>query len=66
MFVFYYEYRCGHNMMWKIWIIKFLYYLFFGIIFLIAVFIFLEMMDIGFYKEYFSDFIYKVINRLNF
>lgn len=53
-------------MMWKIWIIKFLYYLFFGIIFLIAIFIFLEIMDIGFYKEYFSDFIYNMINKLNF
>jgi len=53
-------------MMWKIWIIKILYYLFFGIIFLIAVFIFLEIMDGVFYKEYFSDFIHKVISRLNF
>jgi len=53
-------------MMWKILIIKFLYYLFFGIIFLIAVFIFLEIMDIGFYKEYFGDFIYNMIDKLNF
>ena len=56
----------GQNMMWKVWLIKFLYYIFFGIIFLIAVIIFLEIMDFGFYKDFFGDFIYKVINKLNF
>jgi len=53
-------------MMWKVWLIKFLYYIFFGVIFLMAVIIFLEMMDISFYKDFFGDFIYKVINKLNF
>jgi len=53
-------------MMWKVWIIKFLYYLFFMFVFTMAIIIFLEIMNVGFYKEYIGDYIYKIIENLNF
>ncbi len=53
-------------MMKKIWIIKVFYYLFFVLIFLVALIIFLEIMDYGFYDQYLREFIYKIINNLRF
>lgn len=50
----------------RIWFIKFLYYLFFTVIFLAALIIFLEITNFSFYNNYFKDFFHNILNILNF
>jgi len=53
-------------MMWKVWLIKFLYYIFFGFIFILAILIFLNIVGVDFYKGHVGDYIYRIIKNLNF
>jgi uncharacterized membrane protein len=50
----------------KLLIIKVLYYLFFSVIFLIALIIFFEITNNSFYNKYLGDFLHKTVNIFNF
>jgi len=50
----------------KILFVKILYYLFFTVIFLIALIIFLEIANFSFYNDYLRDYLYKILNIFNF
>jgi len=50
----------------RIILVKVLYYLFFAVIFLLALIIFLEIINFSFYDNYLRDFFHKILNILNF
>lgn len=50
----------------KLLLIKVLYYLFFAIIFLMALVIFFEITNFSIYNKYLGDFIHKTIDIFNF
>ena len=50
----------------RILFVKILYYLFFTVIFLLALIIFLEIVNFGFYNDYLRDFFHKVLDIFNF
>jgi hypothetical protein len=50
----------------KLLLIKVLYYLFFTIIFLMALIIFLEITNFSIYNKYLGNFIHKAIDIFNF
>ncbi len=50
----------------RVWFIKVLYYLFFTIIFVVALIIFFETTNFSFYNEHLGDFFQKVFDMLNF
>ncbi len=50
----------------RILLIKILYYLFFAVIFLLALIIFLEIVNFSFYDNYLRDFFQKILNIFNF
>jgi len=50
----------------RIIFIKVLYYLFFAVIFLLALIIFLEIIDFSFCNNYLKDFFQKILNIFNF
>ncbi len=52
--------------MWKLYLIKFFYYLLFGLIFLLSLVIFFEILDIEIVKKYVGDFILNIIDRMGF
>jgi hypothetical protein len=52
--------------MWKLYLIKFFYYLLFGLIFLISLVIFFEILNIEIVKKYMGDFILNLFDKLNF
>ncbi len=54
------------NKMKGIWLVKFLYYLFFTLIFVIAIFIFLDIMDFSFYDEYLRTFFHRIVDVIEF
>lgn len=50
----------------KIIFIKTLYYLFFVLIFLLALIVFFEIIKPGFYVIHFRDFFHRIVNFINF
>jgi hypothetical protein len=50
----------------KLLLIKVLYYLFFTVIFLVALVIFFEITNFSLYNKYLGDFLHKTINIFNF
>jgi hypothetical protein len=50
----------------KLLLIKILYYLFFTVIFLMALVIFFEITNFSFYSKHFGDFLHKTVNIFNF
>ena len=50
----------------RILFVKILYYLFFTVIFIIALIIFLEITNFSFYNDYLRDYFYKILNIFNF
>lgn len=52
--------------MYKIWIAKILYYLFFAFIFFIAFVIFIEVMNIDLLKSGFGNFLINLFKKIQF
>jgi hypothetical protein len=52
--------------MYKIWLAKILYYLFYAIIFFIAIIIFIEIMNIDVLKGSFGDFFISLFQKMQF
>ncbi len=50
----------------KIYFIKILYYLFFALIFFLALIVFFEITSPEFYNTHLRDFFHKIVSILNF
>lgn len=52
--------------MYKMWVAKILYYLFYAIIFFIAIIIFIEIMNIDLLKSDLGNFLINLIGKMQF
>lgn len=52
--------------MYKVWIAKILYYLFYAVIFFTAVVIFIEIMDINLLKSDLGNFLINLFRKIQF
>ncbi len=52
--------------MYKMWVAKILYYLFYAIIFFIAIIIFIEIMNIDLLKSDLGNFLINLIRKMQF
>ncbi len=52
--------------MYKIWLAKILYYLFFAVVFFIAIIIFIEIMNIDVLKSSFGNFFISLFQKMQF
>jgi len=52
--------------MWKLVLLRVLYYMFFALIFILALFIFLRIVNFYFYLSWMKEFLENFVNRINF